>query len=87
MSNDPTPEIVTIVEVGAHPAASRYTTLKTTDVAGVPEPGFARPFVSCGASCEAPVQEAACTGAARGRNTTVMPAARARRARFIVTIP
>jgi hypothetical protein len=41
----PTPVIVTVMEVGAHPPVSAYRTLKAMVVAVVPLPGVAFPLV------------------------------------------
>ena len=59
----PTPLTVTVTADGVHAALSVYVTSKTNDVAVVPEPGEAVPFVSV-SSCDAPPHHAARTGLA-----------------------
>ncbi len=80
----PTPGMVTVMEVGAHPALSVYRTENVTTVDVVPAPGLAAPSEST-SWCDAPWQLAAiATGAvaSRAMSTPTRPIVR----RCMVTI-
>jgi len=59
----PTPDTVTVMEVGVQPALSVYLTLKVMSVNGVPDPGAAWPWDSA-SWWEAPAQLAPRAGIA-----------------------